>query len=278
MLEHAESVLESAAARFEIEYARAEAFAQEAKMDLALEALGGCITWVEELLRSNPANPQFERWLAISHASRAQVLANTDQVQQALEAYERAVALFKQVSQRPGSSIPALSDLVRVQGKVLDVLMDSGDRKRARHVALELEILLRCDGFVSGETDPDVLEALAVGHSEVGRYFEQLGPKRKASWHQAHAAKLLEKALSCKPDDDFLHLNLAITCLLCGQSQDRTAATPWFEKSYGLLKALQLRIELPPRGEQVLEEVRRSLGWEPLYGREGPPNRVVRLG
>jgi hypothetical protein len=167
---------------------------------------------------------------------------------------------------------------VRIQGKLLDVLIESGDRELARPVALKLEKHLGNDGFVSGEADADSLEARAAGHSEVGRYFETWGPKRKASWHQEQAATLLEKALSYKPNDDFLHLNLAITCLLCGRSQNRTAATPWFEKSYGLLKALQLRIELPPQGEQVLEEVRRSLGWEPLYGREGPPNRVVRLG
>lgn len=277
MLEPSESSLESAAARFESEFARAQAFVQEAETDSALEAFGGCITWVEELLRSDPANPRLERWLAISHASRAEVLSQTGQVPQALEAYAQAMALFEQARQRKGSSIPALSDLVRVQGKVLDVLMESGDRERARSVARELEKLLESDGFVSGETDLDVLEARAVGHSEVGRYFQQWGPKRKALWHQAHAVTLLEKALSCKPDDDFLHLNLAITCLLCGQSQGRTAATPWFEKSYSLLKALQLRIELPPQGEQVLEEVRRSLGWEPLYGREGPPSRVVQF-
>lgn len=278
MPEPYEGAQESAAACFESKFARAQAFVQEAETDSAIEAFGGCITWVEELLRSDPANARLERWLAISHASQAEVLSEAGQVLQALEAYTRAAALFERAPQRTGSSISALSDLVRVQGKLLDVLMESGDRERARPVAHKLEKLLGSDGFVGGETDPDVLEARAAGHSEVGRYFEQWGPKRKASLHQAHAATLLEKALSYKPDDDFLHLNLAITYMLCGQSHDRAAATYWFEKSYGLLKALQLRIELPPQGEQVLKEVRRSLGWEPLYGREGPPNRLVRLG
>lgn len=270
--------LESAAVRFESEFARAQAFVRDAESDSAIVAFGGCITWVEEIMRSDPTNPRLERWLAISHASLAEVLSQAGHVPQALEAYTHAAALFERARQRTRSSIAALSDLVRAQGKLLDILMESGDRERARPVAHKLEKLLGSDGFVSGEMDPDVLEARAIGHSEVGRYFNQWGPKPKAAWHQAHAAKLLEKALSYKPDDDFLHLNLAITCMLCGQSHDRNAATPWLEKSYGLLKALQLRIELPPQGEQVLEEVRRSLGWEPLYGRGGPPNRVVRLG
>ena len=277
MPESSESSLEIAAARFDSELARAQAFVQEAETNSALEAFGGCITWVEELLRSDPANPRFERWLAMSHTHRAEVLSQTDQVPQALEDYAYAVALFEKIRQRTDTSTSAVYDLVRARGNVLDILMDSRDRERARPVASELERLLESDELGTGEVDPDVLEIRAAGHSELGRFFGQWGPKRKASWHLSHSATLLEKALSCKPDDDYLQLNLAITCLLCGQNLGRSAATPWFEKSYDLLKAMQQRIELPPQGEQVLAEVRRSLGWEPLYGRGGPP-RPVRLG
>lgn len=269
---------ERAKASFESKFARAQAFVEEAETDSAIEAFGGCITWLEELLRTDPIDPRLQRWLAISYASQAEVLSQAGKVEHALDTYTRAESLFEQVHQRAGASIPELSDLVMVQGKLLDALMEIGDLKRIRPVADKLEMHLGSVCFVTGQTDPGVLEIRAAGHSEVGRYFEQWGPKRKASWHQAQAAALLENALSFQPDDNFLHLNLAITCFLCGQSHNRIAAKPWFEKSYDLLKTLQLRIELPPQGEQVLEKVRCSLGWEPLYGRGGRPTRVVRLG
>jgi tetratricopeptide (TPR) repeat protein len=273
-----ENSLEEASARFDSEFARGQALASDAQTDLAIQAFDACIACVEGLLQLEPGNSRFEQWMAISYASRAEVQAEAGQGPQALESYERAVSLFERIREQTGQSIGAMSDLVRAQGKVIDILIDLDDRERAHPVALELEALLESVALASEASDPQALEIWAAGHSELGRCFGAWGPKRKASWHQLRAANLLQEALSHKPGDAFLELNLAIGWLLCGQNLGPSAAMPYFEKSYELLKSLQQRLELPPQGEQALEKVRRLLGWKPLHGPGGPANRVVRLG
>jgi tetratricopeptide (TPR) repeat protein len=264
--------------RFEIEFSRAQALILEGETEAAIEAFDACIALVEEILRSNTGNQRLERWLAISYASRAEVLLDTGQGLAALDCYEKAVSLFDQISLRAGHAIAAVSDVVRARGKVLDILMELDDPDRARPLALELEQLL--EGFPADgvAADPPVLEVRAQSHSELGRCFGKWGPQCKASRHQSRAAALLEQALSLKPGDYFLELNLAITCFLYGQQQGPSKGRPWLEKSYSTLKSMQLRMELPPQGEQALEAVREALGWELLHGREGPPNRHVWLG
>ncbi len=264
--------------RFESEFGRAQALLQEGETEAAIEAFDACIALVEELLHANPGNQRLERWLAISYASRAEVLLDTGQGLAALDCYEQAVSLFDQISLRAGHAIAAVSDVVRARGKVLDILMELDDPDRARPLALELERLLEGIPADGDAVDAPVLEVRAQSHSELGRCFGKWGPQRKASRHQSRAAALLEQALSLKPGDDFLELNLAITCFLCGQQQGPSTGRPWLEKSYATLKSMQRRMELPPQGEQVLEAVREALGWELLHGREGPPNRQVWLG
>ena len=271
MSQSTENSLEDASARFDSEFARGQGLASEAQTDLALEAFDACIACVEELLQLEPGNSRFERWMAISHASRAEVLSDAGQELQALDSYERAVSLFERIRQQTGESIPAMSDLVRAQGKVIDILIDLDNPERVRPVGLQLEELLESVALLSGASDPDFLEIRAAGHSEVGRCFGVWGPKRKAVWHQLRAATLLEEALSHKSGDVFLELNLGISWLLCGQNLGPSAARPCFKKSYDLLKSIQQRLELPPQGKQALEKVRLLLGWKSLYGRGGPP-------
>jgi tetratricopeptide (TPR) repeat protein len=278
MPQPSDNTLERANAQFESEFARGQGLASEGETDSALEAFDACIAAVEELLQADPGNSRFERWMAISYASRAEVLAHAGQGLQALVDYEHAVSRFERIREQTGQSIKAASDLVRARGKVIDILIDLDDGERARPVALALEQLLERGRNGSDELDLEVLEVWAAGHSEMGRYFGIWGPQRKASWHQTRAAMLLEEALSYKPDDEFLELNLAISWLLCGQNLPPKAARPCFEKSYNLLTSMQQRSELLPQAEQALDKVRRSLGWVPLHGPGGPANQVVRIG
>ena len=264
--------------RFESEFSRAQALIETGDTEAAIDAFDACIALLGELLRSNTGNQRLERWLAISFASRAEVLLDTGQVLAALGYYEQAVSLFDQMSLRAGHPIATVSDVVRSRGKMLDILMELDDSDRARPLALELEQLLEGMPAYGDSTDPPVLEVRAESHAQLGRCFGKWGPQYKASRHQSRAAALLEQALTLKPGDDFLELNLAITCFLCGQQQGPSRGRPRLEKSYAMLKSMQLRMELPPQGERALEAVREALGWEVLHGRGRPPNQHVWFG
>ena len=261
--------LEGISNQYLTEFDRAYKLLGEQEVNLACEAFRTCIEFAKELQVHEPNNAVYFRWQAISYASLAEALAQTDARDEMLDAYKSALSLFEVIWHKAGFSVAAISDLAQACCSFVDIALDIEDIDSARPVIEILLALLQSKEFNSDVKEHESFEAKAKVHSSIGRFLKATHCNLDAAMHYLKGSELMERALRTHPEDETLRCNVAISWLQLALSDPGTESIKWLEKSYQSLKDMQMRIELPPQAEHALNEVRYALGWRQLHGRGG---------
>lgn len=195
----------------------------------------------ESLTNQAPKNRDFQRDLALSYESIADLHLTTGDTSEAQTNYSKARQLLEKLVEQDPTSRPLRSVLAKSYQNLMGILITNGKSVEAleynnKSIALS-EALANED-----PANPESMRNLAIAYSRSGSLLQRMGDSAAALQQLEKALPVQQKLAAAKPADIQLQRDLSLMYEDLGTAyasrNDAAKSTEWFRQAESLRKAL----------------------------------------